>query len=139
MIPEMNRQDYRPGLAASIVASSVITGPIVPPSIAIVYGVMTGVSIGSLFIAGRLPDLLLAVALLTPFIVLEPDGRADAVGRGVAPHRQCNRRGVLRGQTRQPFARRLHRPSVDPRVLSPNQHDPTAGAPLSRREPMKAA
>lgn len=64
LIPEMKKRGYQPGLAASIVASSAIIGPIIPPSMTmIVYGAMTGVSIGGLFVAGILPGLLLALTL----------------------------------------------------------------------------
>lgn len=68
MIPSMKRQGYQPGLAASIVAVASIIGPIIPPSMTmIVYGAMTGVSIGGLFVAGVVPGLLLAL-LLSSFI-----------------------------------------------------------------------
>lgn len=68
MIPSMKRQGYQPGLAASIVAVASTIGPIIPPSMTmIVYGAMTGVSIGGLFVAGVVPGLLLAL-LLSSFI-----------------------------------------------------------------------
>ncbi|MCO5066577.1 MAG: TRAP transporter large permease [Rhizobiaceae bacterium] len=64
IIPEMKKQGYQSGLAATIVAFSAIIGPIIPPSMTmIVYGAMTGVSIGGLFLAGIVPGLLLALVL----------------------------------------------------------------------------
>ena len=48
---------------AKISAASATIGPIIPPSVPmVVYGMMTGVSVGSLFIGGVIPGLLLAVA-----------------------------------------------------------------------------
>ena len=65
IIPEMKARGYRPGLAASIVGTAATIGPIIPPSMTmIVYGAMTGVSIGGLFIAGILPGILLGLMLM---------------------------------------------------------------------------
>jgi len=64
MIPIMKESNYKPEYSASIVASSGSLGAIIPPSIVfILYGVMANVSIASLFIAGVIPGLLLAVFL----------------------------------------------------------------------------
>ena len=66
MAPAMARAGYKPGLSASIIATSATIGPIIPPSMTmIVYGAMTGVSVGGLFIAGVLPGLAMAAALMT--------------------------------------------------------------------------
>ncbi len=65
VIPEMKRRGYRAGLAASIVATAATIGPIIPPSMTmIIYGAMTGVSIGGLFIAGIIPGLLLGLMMM---------------------------------------------------------------------------
>ncbi len=65
VIPAMRKAGYRPGLAASIVAASATIGPIIPPSMTmIIYGSMTGVSIGGLFLAGVLPGILVAITLM---------------------------------------------------------------------------
>src|SRR5690625_162342 len=65
IIPAMKEKGYRPGTAASIVAASATIGPIIPPSMTmIVYGSITGVSIGGLFIAGIIPGLLIALLLM---------------------------------------------------------------------------
>ena len=64
-IPAMKEKGYKPGLAASIVAAASTVGPIIPPSMTmIIYGSMTGVSIGGLFLAGVLPGLMIAVILM---------------------------------------------------------------------------
>lgn len=65
LIPYMLRSGYAPGYAASIAASAGALGPIVPPSIVfILYAVMANTSISDLFIAGIVPGVLVAVALL---------------------------------------------------------------------------
>lgn len=65
IIPEMKERGYKPGLAASIVGTAATIGPIIPPSMTmIVYGAMTGVSIGGLFIAGILPGILLGAMMM---------------------------------------------------------------------------
>jgi C4-dicarboxylate transporter DctM subunit len=65
LIPAMSRRNYDPAFSASLVASSAVMGPIIPPSIPMVlYGVLAGVSIADLFLAGILPGLVIAVALM---------------------------------------------------------------------------
>lgn len=65
MIPAMKRSGYDPGFAVAITAASSTIGPIIPPSVLmIVYGSITGVSIGELFIAGIVPGVFLGLVLL---------------------------------------------------------------------------
>jgi len=65
LIPAMKKEKYDPGFAASLVATASIIGPIIPPSIMmIIYGSMTGVSIGDLFLAGIVPGILLGLGLM---------------------------------------------------------------------------
>jgi len=60
-LPEMKRYNYDDSLATGSVAAAGSLGILIPPStIFIVYGILTGQSIGKLFIAGVLPGLLLA-------------------------------------------------------------------------------
>ncbi|MGC8979418.1 TRAP transporter large permease, partial [Caldisericum sp.] len=59
-IPSMIEQGYLDTFAASVVAASSGLAIIIPPSIAfIVYGNITGVSIGALFLGGILPGLVM--------------------------------------------------------------------------------
>jgi len=59
-IPEMKRYGYANSLAAASVASGGGLGMIMPPSVVlIIYGVLTGQSIGALFVSGILPAVLL--------------------------------------------------------------------------------
>ena len=65
-IPSMSRSGYSPAYAAAVTASSSIIGPMVPPSlIVVIYGSMTGVSIGALFAACIVPGLLIGVCQMT--------------------------------------------------------------------------
>ncbi len=65
LIPTMGRQGMPPAYAAALIAVSSIMGPIIPPSITmIIYGVLSGTSIGQLFLAGIVPGMAIAVGLL---------------------------------------------------------------------------
>jgi tripartite ATP-independent transporter DctM subunit len=65
LIPTMARQGIPGAYAAALVGVSAIMGPIIPPSITmIVYGVLSGASIGQLFLAGVVPGILLAGGFL---------------------------------------------------------------------------
>jgi len=62
--PIMKQRGYHDAYGASINASSAVIGPIIPPSIPMVnVGIISGISIGKLFMGGYLPGLLMAVAL----------------------------------------------------------------------------
>jgi len=64
-IPEMKRYNYSPRLATACVAAGGTLGILIPPSVIfIIYGVLTGTSIGALFIAGIFPGLLLSLLFL---------------------------------------------------------------------------
>jgi len=65
-LPEMKRYHYDDSLATGCVAAAGSLGILIPPStIFIVYGILTEQSIGSLFLAGVLPGLLLATIFVT--------------------------------------------------------------------------
>ena len=64
-IKAMRDEGYDPDTAAAITAASATIGPIIPPSLPmVIYGVSADVSIGGLFLAGVVPGLLMAVALM---------------------------------------------------------------------------
>ena len=64
-IEAMKKEGYDAETAAAITAASATIGPIIPPSLPmIVYGVAAETSIGGLFLAGVVPGLLMAVALM---------------------------------------------------------------------------
>ncbi|HPD92178.1 MAG: TRAP transporter large permease [Rhodobacter sp.] len=65
LVPAMTEQGYKLTYAGAITAASSIIGPIVPPSIIMIfYGALMGTSVTALFIAGIVPGLLLAAALM---------------------------------------------------------------------------
>jgi tripartite ATP-independent transporter DctM subunit len=65
LIPIMREQGYTNRYAGAITAASAVIGPIIPPSIILIfYGAWMQVSIGGLFAAGIIPGLLLGAALL---------------------------------------------------------------------------
>jgi len=65
LLPAMKREGYKPEHSVAITAASAMLGPIIPPSLLMVlYGAMTGLSIGTLFLAGILPGLTLAAMLM---------------------------------------------------------------------------
>jgi len=65
LIPAMTKKGYSPTYAAAVTAASSIIGPIIPPSIILIfYGALMQVSVGGLFAAGIVPGLMLAVALV---------------------------------------------------------------------------
>lgn len=64
LVPEMKARGYSETYAGAITAASSIIGPIVPPSIILIfYGAIMQTSVAALFVAGILPGLLLAAAL----------------------------------------------------------------------------
>ena len=63
-IPAMKKQGYPRQTAAAIETASSSLGTVIPPSISmVVYGSLTGVSIGGLFIGGYVPGVLSVVGL----------------------------------------------------------------------------
>jgi tripartite ATP-independent transporter DctM subunit len=85
LIPAMCEKGYSRRYAGAVTAASSIIGPIIPPSIILIfYGAWMQVSIGALFAAGMIPGLLLgAILLLTNGIIAHrynhPGGRGEAV------------------------------------------------------------
>ena len=75
-LPEMRKYGYDMKLGTASIACAATIGVMIPPSIAfIVYGMITEVSIGKLFVAGVLPGLLftlLLIGLITLRAALNP-------------------------------------------------------------------
>lgn len=65
MIPNMAKKGYDKPFAAAVTATAGSIGVILPPSIPfIMFGIVGGVSIGSLFLAGIIPGILVGLALM---------------------------------------------------------------------------
>ena len=65
LIPAMKKSGYSSDFAAVVQAAGGSIGVIIPPSIPmIIFGFLTGASIGQLFAAGILPGLLIGVSLV---------------------------------------------------------------------------
>ncbi len=61
----MAEKGYRPSYTAATIAAAGVTGMIIPPSILLIlYGVVTGVSISDLFLAGVIPGIFICLSLL---------------------------------------------------------------------------
>lgn len=76
LIPAMRKEKYDDGFSGSLVASAGTIGIIIPPSIPfVIYGVVTGTSIGELFIAGIFPGIFMGIALMiTCYIIAKKSG-----------------------------------------------------------------
>jgi C4-dicarboxylate transporter, DctM subunit len=82
MIPAMKARNYGGGFASAVAAAAGSIGVIIPPSIPFVlYGVIGGVSVGSMFLAGILPGFLIGIGLMFTAYVI-------AKKRGYAPEEQ---------------------------------------------------
>jgi tripartite ATP-independent transporter DctM subunit len=75
LMPMMRDAGYRMDRSAGLIAAGGIIAPVIPPSIGfILFGVIGGVSISKLFMAGIFPGILMGVALIiTWWIVARKD------------------------------------------------------------------
>lgn len=63
--PELKKIGYKPGFVAALIAGAGALGPIIPPSMnMIVYGSITGDSVGKLFVGGIMPGLIIGICLM---------------------------------------------------------------------------
>lgn len=71
MVPEMETKGYNKNYAAALTAAGGLLSPIIPPSMLfVIYGVISQVSIGDMFIAGIIPGLLLAGSFMVVIAIL---------------------------------------------------------------------
>ena len=69
MMTEKNR--FTPEFAGAITACSSTIGPIIPPSIPmVIYALVSGSSVGALFLGGVMPGFMMAVALMIGIFIL---------------------------------------------------------------------
>ena len=61
----MTKPGYTRGFAAAVVVASATLGPVIPPSIPmVIYGLVSGASVGALFLGGVVPGLLMALLMM---------------------------------------------------------------------------
>src|SRR5690606_40079693 len=64
-IKAMKDHGYQTEFAVGVTAASATLGPILPPSLPfVIYGMMANVSIGSLFLAGVVPGVVLTLMMM---------------------------------------------------------------------------
>lgn len=65
MIPSMKGKQYGGPFAAALTAAAGSIGVIIPPSIPfVIYGVVSGASVGEMFIAGIIPGVIIGISLM---------------------------------------------------------------------------
>lgn len=78
LIPAMLEKGYPKSFAAGVQAAGGSIGVIIPPSIPmIIFGVITGASIGKLFLAGIIPGIIMGVSLIA-IITIKSKGQYNA-------------------------------------------------------------
>ncbi len=70
-LPQMTRYGYHQGIGAGLIAAAGTFASLIPPSIMmVIYALLTGESIGRLFVAGAIPGILTAAAYLVSIFVM---------------------------------------------------------------------
>ncbi|MBP3427539.1 MAG: TRAP transporter large permease [Clostridia bacterium] len=71
LIPSMEKEGYPPAVSAGITVASSTMGMIIPPSTPmVVYAMISGASIGALFMAGAVPGILIGLTQLVLVYVI---------------------------------------------------------------------
>lgn len=84
-IKAMREHGYDDGFSCAITAASATIGPVFPPSIPMIfYSMLSGASIGALFLGGMIPGLLLGAALMV-YIAIVARARDYPMGERVGP------------------------------------------------------
>ena len=76
LIPEMEKKGYPPEVAAGITVASSTMGMVIPPSIPmIMFSMITGASVGALFMAGLIPGVMVgAFQLVVCYVISKKKG-----------------------------------------------------------------
>ncbi|WP_068672091.1 TRAP transporter large permease [Oceanobacillus sp. Castelsardo] len=65
MVPEMEREGYDRNFSSALTLASSVVAPVIPPSMLfIIYGTLTGASIGDLFMAGIIPGIMIGIGFI---------------------------------------------------------------------------
>src|SRR6186713_2892658 len=94
----LKKPEYTPGFAGAVVVASATLGPIIPPSIPmVIYALVSGASVGALFLGGVVPGFLMAGLMMGVVAIIakkrnmprdEPVPRSEWAGlifRGALP------------------------------------------------------
>jgi tripartite ATP-independent transporter DctM subunit len=76
LIPEMEKKGYPKGFSAGITVASSTMGMVIPPSVPmLMYAMVSGASVGKLFLAGLVPGLLVGVTqLVLTYVISKKNG-----------------------------------------------------------------
>lgn len=81
-LPEMREHGYEDGMACGSIAAGGTLGILIPPSTGfIIYGIVSGASIGALFAAGIIPGIILALCYIASIAVTVKRHPERAPGR----------------------------------------------------------
>lgn len=70
MIPAMKKEGYDTSMSVAITACSSVMGVIIPPSVLmIIWGGVMSVSIGSLFLAGVIPGIIIGLSMIVTMYI----------------------------------------------------------------------
>jgi tripartite ATP-independent transporter DctM subunit len=92
LVPMMVQAGHSKSLSGGLIAASGVIGPVIPPSIGfVIFGVVGGVSITKLFLAGLVPGILIGLGLAFAWwwevrketIVSPPKKSAGEIGRAL--------------------------------------------------------
>ena len=97
LIPAMKKSGYESDFAAAVQASGGSIGVIIPPSIPmIIFGFLTGASIGRLFAAGILPGVMIGMSLIAvATIISRRKGYAATTGFSMVNVWRTFKRAIL--------------------------------------------
>lgn len=84
-IREMEKRRYSKEISVGITGASSIIGPIIPPSVPMVfYAVVAGSSVGKLFLAGVIPGVICALALAATVSIMAKKENVETLKRATA-------------------------------------------------------
>lgn len=65
LVPEMEKKGYPRAFSTAVTAASSLITPIIPPGVPLIlYGIMTGVSVGKMWVAGYVPGIMLCTGMM---------------------------------------------------------------------------